>query len=590
MNADRASLPHLLAPETAPMELSPELVSELLDPAAWTVALDRFARTMKLAVVLTDVTGRMLGECHNPQAIWSLARAKRPPDDGECPFCLMPRVPCTSINDALRSGEPVLNRDQLGYVHVTAPILLGDRTLGTLIAGQAFDQYPEQLPVERLARKYGLAPQQVWQIAQKRYPISRKTMHVYGELLLTLGQTFVQARYGAVLGRARQAERERAAQAEHLANELADADRRKNEFIAILAHEIRNPLAAIANASRLAAGPDAAHTEWANEVILRQVGMLTRLTDDLLDISRIAQGKIQLQKELLDVRTVIERSVEVVRPLIAERAHQLDIFCPEQSVSIYADPTRLEQVFTNLLTNAAKYTDRGGHISLSAEPTGDHCIVKLSDSGMGIAPRMLPRIFEVYSQVDESLQHSRGGLGIGLSLVKSLVELQGGSVSAASEGEGHGSEFTVRLPMSTSGGSQIASNPTAQVASDGKRDSKSRLLVVDDDVDTAKSMGLLLTISGHDVEVAHHGRAAIEIARAFQPNVVLLDIGLPGRDGYQIAEQLRNEPWCRDALLIAVSGYGQAEDHKRSKAAGFDYHLTKPINYEELRTLISGAH
>ena len=217
-------------------------------------------------------------------------------------------------------------------------------------------------------------------------------------------------------------------------------------------------------------------------------------------------------------------------------------------------------------------------------------MVKLSDSGMGIPPRMLPRIFEIYSQVDESLHHSRGGLGIGLSLVKSLVELHGGSVSAASEGEGRGSEFTVRLPMATSEALPIASNPITQAANDGKRNGKSRLLVVDDDVDTAKSMGLLLTISGHEVEIAHDGRAAIEIARAFHPQVVLLDIGLPSRDGYQIAEQLRNEPWCREVLLIAVSGYGQAEDRERSKAAGFDYHLAKPVNYEELRTLISGAH
>jgi signal transduction histidine kinase len=446
------------------------------------------------------------------------------------------------------------------------------------------------LPIERLAREYGLAPQQVWQIAQNRYPIGRKTMHVYGELLLTLGQTFVQARYGAVLGRARQAETERAAQAEHLANELAEADRRKNEFIAILAHEIRNPLAAIANASRVAAWSEAEHSEWVTEVITRQVGTLTRLTDDLLDISRIAQGKIQLQNELLELRTVIERSVEVVRPLIAERGHQLVVIFPEQPMIINADPTRLEQVFTNLLTNAAKYTDKGGHISLSAERVGEDWMVKLSDSGMGIPPRMLPRVFEIYSQVDESLHHSRGGLGIGLSLVKSLVELHGGSVAAASEGDGRGSEFTVRLPMATSAALPIASNPIVQAADDGKRNGKSRLLVVDDDVDTAKSMGLLLTISGHEVEIAHDGRAAIEIARAFHPQVVLLDIGLPSRDGYQIAEQLRNEPWCREVLLIAVSGYGQAEDRERSKAAGFDYHLAKPVNYEELRTLISGAH
>ena len=590
MNADPASLQHLLPPESAMTELSPEFVNELLDPTAWKLALGRFARTMKLAVILTDAAGQMLGECHNPQPIWSLARAKRPAVEGECPFCLIACEPCTGVRDALNCGGLVLNRDQFGYVHVTVPLLLCGHPLGTLIAGQAFDQYPEQLPAERLARAYDLPPQQVWQLAQKRYPVGRKTLQVYGELLLTLGQTFLQARYGSVLERTRQAERARTAQAEQLANELAEADRRKNEFIATLAHEIRNPLAAIANASRVAAQPDVDDREWANEVINRQVGTLTRLTDDLLDISRIAQGKIQLQKEQIELRTVIERSVEVVKPLIAERGHQLDVSCPERPMIVQADPIRLQQAFTNLLTNAAKYTKQAGHISLSVESAGNDWTVKFRDSGVGIPPSMLPRIFEIYAQADESLHHSRGGLGIGLSLVKSLVELHGGNITAASEGENLGSEFTLRLPMALNGALRVAPTPKAPAATAAERGCKLRLLIIDDDVDTAKSMGRLLTISGHEVKIAHDGRTAIEIARAFHPEVVLLDIGLPGRDGFQVAEQLRDEPGCSNVLLVAISGYGQDEDRKRSKAAGFDHHLVKPIDYDELMTLIGSVH
>lgn len=468
MKANLALPPDLLAPETATIELSPEVMSELLDVSAWRVALDRFARTMRLAVVLTDAAGRMLGDCHNPQPIWSLARAKRPAEEGECPFCLLPHEPCTSVCDALKDGELVFRRDQLGYAHITVPLSLSGLPLGTLIAGQVFDQYPEQLPAERFARRYGLPPQQIWQMARKRYPIGRKTLSVYGELLLTLGQTFLQARHGSILERTRQAERDRAAQTEHRAKELAEADRRKNEFIATLAHEIRTPLAAIANANYVATLSEAKARELAGGVIQRQVDILTRLTDDLLDISRIAEGKIQLQNESIELRTVIQRSVEVVGPLISELRHELDVSYPERPMAVHADSTRLEQVFTNLLTNAAKYTRKGGRISLSVEASGDEWMVKLRDSGVGISSGILPHIFEIYAQAEESLRHSRGGLGIGLSLVKSLVELHGGSVSAASEGEGRGSEFIVRLPMATNG--TLQTPPSEEAPATAERD------------------------------------------------------------------------------------------------------------------------
>ena len=363
-----------------------------------------------------------------------------------------------------------------------------------------------------------------------------------------------------------------------------EADRRKDEFLAMLAHELRNPLAAIANAAQLSLRPEAdeAAQQWSKEVIARQVKNLSRMIDDLLEVSRINRGKIQLKKEPLHVGPVIARAVDSVSHLIEERAHELNISVATGPMRVHADPTRLEQIITNLITNAAKYTDPGGRISVSAHPEPGSVVLKVKDNGIGLSPPMLTEAFELFAQADKSLDRSRGGLGIGLSVVKRLVEMHAGTVWAESDGLGKGSRFAVRLPA-LKGGEGHAPQPEAPPGETKPQ----RILVVDDSVDTAIGMMKLLRIAGHEVEIVHDGNEAIEVARTFRPHVILLDIGLPGLSGYDVAARLRNEDCCRHSVLIAASGYGQEQDRERSRAAGFDHHFAKPIDIDLLISIIS---
>ncbi len=368
--------------------------------------------------------------------------------------------------------------------------------------------------------------------------------------------------------------------------ELRDNDARKDEFLAMLAHELRNPLAAINNSVRLSTSSGLREDiDWSMGVIARQLKHLSRLIDDLLDVSRISRGKIDLRIAEVDVASILDAAVETVRPLIEERRHTIVLEVDRQDLWAKADPTRLEQVATNLLMNAAKYSEDEGLIRLSGVRMGNEVVISVKDRGIGIAPEKLPEMFELFAQGDRSLARSEGGLGIGLTVVKKLVELHGGSIIAASEGPGQGSEFTVRVPSATSTGS-----PVPEIDRSGQvRQSAARILVVDDNVDTARGLAKLLKLGGHRVEVAHTGPEAIEAARAFRPEVVLLDIGLPVMDGYQVASTLRNEESCKDAAIVAVSGYGREEDRKRSREAGFDHHLVKPVDLDELLALVSRA-
>ena len=365
--------------------------------------------------------------------------------------------------------------------------------------------------------------------------------------------------------------------------ELAETDRRKDEFLAMLAHELRNPLAAITNAVQLSMmsgvqGQD----DWSMDVIDRQIRLLARLVDDLLDVSRITRGKIQLHKERIDAYPVVNSAIEVVRPLIEQRAHELTVSM-RPGLRLEADPTRLEQILVNLLTNAAKYTESGGNISLTARQEENDLVIKIRDSGIGIAPEKLPLMFELFAQGDRSLARSEGGLGIGLTLVRSLAELHGGSVTATSEGLGKGSEFIVRLPAATA---PVQETPRPRAKLTQATEQIARILVVDDNVDTARGLSRLLKLLGHNVQMAYDGQTAIETARSHRPEFVLLDIGLPGMDGYQVATHLRQEQYSKDAVIIAVTGYGQEDDLRRSREAGFDHHLVKPIDHDALITLI----
>ena len=368
---------------------------------------------------------------------------------------------------------------------------------------------------------------------------------------------------------------------------LREADRRKDEFLATLAHELRNPLAPIVNSLQILKLPhlDSATTQESRERIERQVHYLVRLVDDLLDVSRVVRGKIELRKEPVDLAKVISRAIETAQPLMDERAQRLRVSVPAEPVLVNADSLRLAQVVGNLLTNSSKYSDRNGHIELSAVVSGDEAQVSVSDTGMGIAPELLPRIFEPFVQGDHAASRSHGGLGIGLTLVKSLVELHGGSVEAHSTGPGQGARFTIRLPLLR------AAHPAARpdAGSGAPRITSRRILVVDDNKDAADSLASLLRLQGHDVQVAYDGAAAVAAASARQPQVVFLDIGMPGMNGYETATRLRAIPAMKGARLVALTGWGQEGDRRRSAAAGFDHHLVKPPDWSALSQILESV-
>jgi PAS domain S-box-containing protein len=373
---------------------------------------------------------------------------------------------------------------------------------------------------------------------------------------------------------------------EQRAEELAEANRRKDEFLAMLAHELRNPLAPILNGLHIMRQDrsESPILKQARLIIERQVQNMVRLVDDLLDVSRITRGKIQLRKEQVELRVVIERAVENAKTIIEARRHTLSTSMPPEPIWLEGDPTRLEQIFTNLLTNAAKYTDPGGRIWLTVERQGPDVVVNVRDNGIGIAPKMLAQIFDLFTQADRALDRSQGGLGIGLTVVKRLVEMHGGVVNATSAGPGKGSEFSVRLPVLT----PAAERPPGDAAAPTPRDrGPLRVLVVEDNVDAAESVALLLRLYGHEVQVVHTGPAGLEAAHAFRPNVVLLDIGLPGMDGYEVAKRLRQDAELKRVPLIAMTGYSREEDRSRSREVGIDQHLVKPVEPEKLHQLLT---
>jgi signal transduction histidine kinase len=370
--------------------------------------------------------------------------------------------------------------------------------------------------------------------------------------------------------------------------ELREADRSKDEFLAVLAHEIRNPLAPIRTAVhllRLKELPESQRMK-AREVIERQVEHLVRLIDDLLDVSRITRGSITLKLEQVDIAEVIARAVETTRPLIDARQHDLVLQLPEQPMKVHADLTRLSQVVGNLLNNAAKYTDPGGRLIVSAEQRGHEAVIRVRDNGMGIAAHMLPKVFELFAQADHGFNRQSGGLGIGLALVRRLVGLHGGKVSAHSEGPGRGTEMIVRLPI---GDSTHAVPPAVSDAEPAPLLSPGRILIIDDNRDAADSIALALELAGHTVSTAYEGEDGLARANAFAPDVVLLDLGMPGLNGFEIARRIRQEPWGQKMALIALTGWGQEQDRQRTQQSGFNGHLTKPVAASELLKALGTA-
>jgi signal transduction histidine kinase/DNA-binding response OmpR family regulator len=371
-----------------------------------------------------------------------------------------------------------------------------------------------------------------------------------------------------------------------LYSDVQRADRQKNDFLSMLAHELRNPLAPIRNAVRILELKEQSdpHLNLAREVIDRQVTQLVRLVDDLLDVSRITRGKIRLQMEPVEVAAVVTQAVETSRPLIDERRHQLSVNLPAEPVRVMCDFVRLTQVLTNLLNNAAKYTDEGGRIDLGVSREEDQVVLTVKDTGVGIPGDMLPSIFELFTQVDCSLDRSQGGLGIGLTLVRHLVQMHGGTVQATSPGPNQGSEFVVRLSALGHAGEHApdreAPRPTANVVG-------YRVFLIDDNRDATQTLAMLLRQQGFDVHTAFDGRTALQIVPKVRPDIVLLDIGLPEMNGYEIARRLRQQPALSDVLLVALTGYSQEEDRRRAREAGFDHFFVKPIDVQAVASLLA---
>lgn len=365
---------------------------------------------------------------------------------------------------------------------------------------------------------------------------------------------------------------------------LRDQDRLKDEFLATLAHELRNPLAPVrAGLGIIKMADSRTDRDRAREMMERQISHMVRLVDDLLDVSRITRGKVELKKEHVELRSVVDAALEVSRPLIDAANHAFSMNLPNGSLWLDADPTRLAQVLSNLLNNAAKYTPKNGHIELIAERDGQEVLIRVRDNGAGIPREMLPRVFDMFTQIGRTIDRSQGGLGIGLTLVKRLLELHGGSIDVQSPGAGLGSTFTVRLPSLVRDGA-VSSNSDG-VPHTRNKTAHRRVLIVDDSVDGAESLSLLLSLVGHETKTVHNGKDVIPAAHAFRPEIIFLDIGLPGLNGYEVAALIRRDPLLKHTLIVALTGWGSESDRRRSQDAGFDHHLTKPVDSKQLQLI-----
>lgn len=368
---------------------------------------------------------------------------------------------------------------------------------------------------------------------------------------------------------------------------MKEADRHKDEFLAMLAHELRNPLAPIRNAVQIMrhVPVENPRLDWARDVIDRQVLHLTRLVDDLLDVSRITRGTINLAKEPILLGALLARAVETVEPMIAEFGHALHVQCGDDTLELEGDLTRLTQVIGNLLANAAKYTNPGGRIELTAQRRGSNVEIRIKDNGIGIPPESIPKLFNLFSQLNRGTDRTQAGLGIGLALVRRLVEMHDGQVLVYSDGVDRGSEFTVRLPIMQSATSKTA--PEESATNGASPTAPRRILIADDNLDALESLAILLECDGHEVCKAADGAAAVQLAASWQPDLALLDIGMPALDGYEVARRIRAQPWGQSIVLIALSGWGQSEDVRRSTEAGFNLHLVKPLNFDAFADVLS---
>ena len=472
-------------------------------------------------------------------------------------------------------------------------VLDRDTTLLMCDAHRFFTQFEDIVPrlVEGLLVPFHVGERAVGTVWVVAHDTTRQFDGEDQRLLESLATFAATAYHAGVLASAQEkinedlkteiVERERAEAA------LREADHRKDEFLALLAHELRNPLTPIGHAVqalRLSRGMDET-VRSACAVIERQLGQIVVFVDDLFDVSRVSRGTVRLRKGTIELASPLHHAVEAARPLFEQRQQELTVELPPQPIYMDADPARLAQVVGNLLTNACKFTDPGGRIWLSVEREGEQAIIRVRDSGVGIAADHLSRIFEMFVQVDRSMERSTSGLGVGLTLVKRLVEMHGGTVEARSAGIGRGSEFVVRLPNLREAPKALPVPAVSEPTSKTPR----RILVVDDNPDSAQTLATLLQMDGHEAHTAYDGFEAVHAAKTLRPDVVLLDLGLPRLNGFEVARHIREQPWGNGTVLVALTGWGQEEDRNRSRAAGFNGHLVKPVNHAVLTRLMSDA-
>jgi PAS domain S-box-containing protein len=480
------------------------------------------------------------------------------------------------------SDDAIISKDLNGIIlswNAGAELLFGytaDETIGKpvtmLIPPEQVDEEPKIL--ERLRRGERI----------EHYETIRR--HKDGTLLdISLSVSPLADSSGKIVGASKIARditaRKRAERA------LLEADQRKDEFLAMLAHELRNPLTSISHAMQLLriAAEDPKVLRSVSEILQRQVGQMRRFVDDLLDVSRITRGRIELRREPLALGPLIEQTVVAARPLAETMEHELEVILSPEPLYVDADPVRLSQVVSNLINNACKFTDRGGRITVRVASEGGQAVIRVRDTGIGIAAEDLSRIFGLFTQVDTSLERSVGGLGIGLTLIQKLVSMHGGTVEAQSAGKGQGSEFIVRLPLASA--PQLApATPTARVDT---AVTPRRILLVDDNRDSAESLALALELGGHEIHTVHNGQDALLAAERIRPDVVLLDIGLPKMNGYEVCQRIRQLPWGSEPVVVAVTGWGQDEARQKSREAGFDTHVVKPVDYAALMKLLASV-
>ena len=485
----------------------------------------------------------------------------------ECEICA--DLACVARELDRGAGAILLTEEAIAY---------GSESLAGIIARQA----PwSDLPILVLTR-HGADPDTLAHAVRELGNVILLERPIRVAALVSTVRSALRARDRQYRARAHLFERDRAVSA------LEQADRRKDEFLATLAHELRNPLAPIRNSVhilRLAAPNEG--SAYLLEIMERQVGYMVRLVDDLLEVSRITRGKIELRKERVELSVVIQAAVETARPLVESARHELTITLTHEPLYLEADRVRLAQVFANLLNNAAKYTDEGGRIWITTAREDDTAVVTVRDSGVGISAASIPRVFDMFMQGDATRARGGDGLGIGLTLARTLAEMHGGTVEARSEGLGKGSEFVVRLPLADD---SRPAPPEFPAAAPHAVRGQARVLVVDDSRDGADSLRVLLELLGAEVRVEYDGLAALEAFDTYRPQLVLLDIGMPGMDGFEVARRLRQRPESRNVTLIALTGWGQEKDRRNSKAAGFDHHLVKPVDIDALEGLLSAVH